>query len=241
MPVKSIKIIKPGSITMDAFEQVDSRLMAFKNLSGVGGGSTVTYIESDARILVDTGFDYENNLTDENVKQNRKNLVHALKNFGLKPGDIDIVFMTHWHVDHFGNVRVFKNSSIITSEAAVEKCRIKVRGAKDGEKIADGVTVIHTPGHTRDHASLLVETERLRYSIPMQAGGRILGIGEVKVCIAGDSVLTPGFYLADKIWHHNADFYSEDAARESIKRIVASADYVVPGHGSIFKVPNIKE
>lgn len=235
MPVKSFKIIKRGSIPFDAFEPVDSRAVALKQLSGLGGGSTVTYIESDARILVDTGFDCESELTDDNIKLNRKTLTHALKAFGLKPGDIDIVFISHWHVDHFGNYKMFKDSTIMTSEAAVKKCRIEVTGVKDGEQIADGVTVVHTPGHTVDHASLVFRTDRLRKSIPSGSGsGRIIGIGEVTVAVAGDAILTPCFYLSDQTWKYNKDFYSEEASINSVEKLVTQADYIIPGHGDMF-------
>jgi glyoxylase-like metal-dependent hydrolase (beta-lactamase superfamily II) len=236
MPVKSFKIIKRGSIPFDAFEPLDSRAEALKGLAGLGGGSTVTYIESDARILVDTGFDYGSELTDENVKANRRALTHGLKVCGLKPGDIDIVFVTHWHIDHFGNIKLFKDSTIMTSEAAVDKCRIEVTGVGDGEQIADGVTAVHTPGHTADHASLLFRTDRLRRSIPTGSGmGRIVGIGDVTVAAAGDAILSPCFYLSGLTWKHNPDFCSEEAAAASVEKLVAQADYIIPGHGDLFR------
>ncbi|WP_424359812.1 MBL fold metallo-hydrolase [Methanocella sp. MCL-LM] len=239
MPVRSFKIIKSGSIPFDAFEPVDSRAMALKNLSGIGCGSTVTYIESDARILVDTGFDFENTLTDDNVKANKKRLTHALKAHGLKPSDIDILFITHWHLDHFGNVKMFKDSTIMTSEAAVSRVKIDVTGVKDGEQIADGVKVVHTPGHTADHASVVFKTDRLRQSIQTSAGGRIVGIGEVTVAAAGDAILTPAFYATDSIWTQNKDFSSQDAAAASIGKLVDQADYIIPGHGDLFR--NVKK
>ena len=165
MAVRSFKIVRRGSVPFDAFEPVDSRAMAVKNLAGIGGGSTVTYIESDARILVDTGFEFDSEMTDENVRLNRKLLTRDLKAIGLKPSDIDILFITHWHIDHFGNFKLFKDSTIMTSEAAVGKVKVKVAGVRDGERIADGVTAVHTPGHTADHASLVFRTVRLRQSV----------------------------------------------------------------------------
>lgn len=240
MPVRSFKIIKRGSIPFDAFEPVDSRTMALKNLAGLGCGSSVTYIESDARILVDTGFEFESEMTDENVKANRKTLLHALKANGLKPSDIDILFITHWHVDHFGNIKLFKDSTIMTSEHAVDRVKLQVTGVKDGEQIADGVTVMNTPGHTADHASLVFRTDRLRRSVQSAgAGGRIVGIGEVTVAAAGDALLTPSFYMADKTWSGNRDFSSNADAVASAKKLTDVADYIIPGHGDIFR--NLKK
>jgi glyoxylase-like metal-dependent hydrolase (beta-lactamase superfamily II) len=234
MAVRSFKIVRRGSIPFDAFEPVDSRAMAVKNLAGIGCGSTVTYIESDARILVDTGFEFDSEMTDENVKLNRKLLVRDLKAIGLKPSDIDILFITHWHIDHFGNYKLFKDSTIMTSKAAVDRVKIEVAGVKDGEQIADGVTVVHTPGHTPDHASLVFHTDRLRKSIQAGAAGRIVGIGEVTVAAAGDAILTPSFYMGDQVWTKNRDFSGEEAAKESVKKLVDRADYIIPGHGDMF-------
>jgi glyoxylase-like metal-dependent hydrolase (beta-lactamase superfamily II) len=234
MAVRSFKIVRRGSIPFDAFEPVDSRAMAVKNLAGIGCGSTVTYIESDARILVDTGFEFDSEMTDENIRLNRKLLVRDLKAIGLKPSDIDILFITHWHIDHFGNFKLFKDSTIMTSEAAVDKVKVEVTGVKDGEQIADGVMAVHTPGHTVDHASLVFHTDRLRRSVQAGAAGRIVGIGEVTVVAAGDAILTPSFYMSEKIWMQNRDFTGAEVAKESAKKLVDQADYIIPGHGDMF-------
>ncbi len=232
MPVKAIKIVKQGTIGWEAFEEPETHVMAMKRLSGIGGGSTVTYVESDAKILVDTGFDYENNRGEDNVKRNKKALIHALKGFGLKPSDIDIVFITHWHYDHFGSLGAFRRSRILASEP---REGFKVEPVKDGEAIADGVQVMYTPGHTKDHASLLLHTEKLRYSTRNERGGSIMGIGCVDVAIAGDAIPTPLYYMMDSQWTYNPAFYSREKGLESMRKLGEHADYIVPGHGSIFK------
>lgn len=236
MPVKTIKIVKQGTISWDAFEEPDSPIMAIKRLSGIGGGSTVTYVESDARILVDTGFDYESDRGEDNIKKNRKALVHDLKDFGLKPSDIDIVFITHWHNDHFGNLGVFKHSRIMASQPLEG---FEVETVKDGEAIADGVRVVHTPGHTIDHASLMLRTEKMRYSTRDKHGGTIMGVGCVDIAIAGDAIVTPFYYMTDGQWTYNPDFFSREKGLESMRKLGEQADYIVPGHGSIFK--NVKK
>lgn len=237
MPVKAIKIIKQGTISWEAFEEPEMHVMAMKRLTGTGGGSTVTYIESDAKILVDTGFDCESDRSADNVKRNKKNLVHALKDVGLKPSDIDIVFITHWHYDHFGNLGAFKKSRILASRPLEG---FKVEMVKDGEAIADGVHVVYTPGHTEEHASLLLQTEKLRYSMRNErGGGSIMGIGNVEVAVAGDAIIAPSYYMMDRLWDRNPNFYSAEKAIESVRKLEDKADYIVPGHGGIFK--NVKK
>lgn len=233
MHVKSLKIIKQGTLTFDAFEKPELSLIGLKKLAGVGGGSTVTYIESDKKILVDTGFDFEENLSRENIKQNNEKLIHSLNYFGLKPEDIDILFITHWHLDHFGNIDLFKNCEILTSSIAEPP--IDAIGIPDGRYIADGVKVIHTPGHTKDHASLLLKTENLQYSLSTGGGGRIYRVGEKNIVVAGDAVVSPFYYYSNRIYKHNQDFFSKKAGLESVEKIKNTADYIIPGHGGIFR------
>ncbi len=224
MHVKSLKIIKQGTVTFDALEKPELSLIGLKQLSGVGGSSTVTYIESDKKILVDTGFDFEENLSRANIELNNIKLIQSLDYFGLKPADIDILFITHWHLDHFGNIKLFRKSEILSSV-----------GTPDGKYIADGVKVIHTPGHTKDHASLLLKTEKLKYSYSTGRGGGIYHIGKLNIIIAGDAIVSPLYYYTDKIYNHNQDFYSKEAALQSVHKIRKVADYIIPGHGGIFK------
>jgi glyoxylase-like metal-dependent hydrolase (beta-lactamase superfamily II) len=208
--------------------------MAMKRFAGAGDGSTVTYIETDKKIIVDTGFDHESDLSDENIKRNEKALKRALADHGIKPKDIDIVFITHMHRDHFGNLGVFKHSEIVASEAA-SAIFPEVRGARDGEQLADGVQVMYTPGHTADHASLMLSTEKLRYRKQSgSSGGSILGIGSVKIAIAGDAIVSPGHYIMNKLWDQNPNFYSVEKGMESMGKIIETADFIVPGHGGLF-------
>ncbi|WP_321421374.1 MBL fold metallo-hydrolase [uncultured Methanobacterium sp.] len=233
MHVKSLNIIKQGTLTFDAFEEPDLSLIGLKKLAGVGGGSTVTYIESDKKILVDTGFDFEENLSKDNIKQNNIKLTQSLDHFGLKADGIDIVFITHWHLDHFGNIDLFKNSEILTSNTA--EPHMDAVGIPDGQYIADGVKVIHTPGHTKDHASLLLKTENLQYSLSMGSGGRIYRTGELNIVVAGDAVVSPFYYYSNRIYAYNQDFFNKEAGLESVEKIKNAADYIISGHGGIFR------
>ncbi|NCN65006.1 MAG: MBL fold metallo-hydrolase [Candidatus Altiarchaeum hamiconexum] len=226
MPVKSVTIIKEGTICIEAFEKPKSGILAVKEFCGVGSGSTVTYVESDVKIIVDTGFDFENVQDMGNVERNRRNLIFALSSFGLKPEDIDVVFITHWHCDHFGNLDVFNHSKILASEGVAKNRGFDCKGVRDGEEIADGVSVIYTPGHTKDHASLLLE---------------VLGRSKSIIAVAGDAVVSPSYYILNKVWNYNGDFYSMEAALESMRKIKEVSDYIIPGHGNIFKNSEKKE
>jgi glyoxylase-like metal-dependent hydrolase (beta-lactamase superfamily II) len=158
---------------------------------------------------------------------------------GVRSEEIDMISLTHWHLDHVMNIKVFPGSEIVLSQSAVETHSFDYRGVNDGEQLAEGVKVLYTSGHTRDHASLLLETDHLRYSMRTEKGGRIMGIGKVRVAVAGDAILSPGYYLTGSLWTYNGDFYSEEAARESRQKLHEQADFIIPGHGVIFQ--NIKK
>jgi len=234
MAVTDIRIIKQGTLALDWFEPPKSNIIAMKYFCGIGGGSTVTLLRSDTTILVDTGFDNESDTSEDNIRANKKRLIHDLKIAGFSPRDIDMIFITHWHADHSMNRGIFRDCEIVMLNEAVERHHLNFTGATPGERIADGIVVLPTPGHTVDHASLLVKTENLRHTARSRSGGRIRGIGNVSVVVAGDAVVSPACYCTGNVWPYNQDFYSEEAAHESTKKIQEIADYIIPGHGGMF-------
>lgn len=236
MCVKDVKLIKVGTLTIEAFERPDSNLVAMKYFCGVGGGSTITYIETeDRKIIVDTGFEYETDISEGNKERNQKILVEAMGNFGLSPDDIDCVFITHWHRDHFGNIGVFKDAEIIVLKSLADHFGLDFTGVSDDESIAEGVNVLATPGHTEHHASVVLQTERLVYKESFELRGRISGIGSPRIVVAGDAIVSYAYFIQNKVWDYNSDFFSAEKARESIKKISAVADFIIPGHGGLFR------
>lgn len=178
-------------------------------------GSTVTLIKTDKIILVDTGSFLD-----------KERLINELKKENLTPEKIDVVILTHAHLDHIVNTYLFKNSKIFC----------KLRGGlypgqihypkggylqrfeiKDGVKIAEDVELILTPGHTEDMISVVVNTD------------------EGRVVVAGDAIANESWIdlnkIADPISVTNIDAYNE-----SRKKVLNLADYIIPGHGKKFKV-----
>ncbi len=178
-------------------------------------GSTVTLIKSDKNILVDTsGFKQE-----ENLKQ-------QLANENLTFEDIDIVFLTHLHLDHICNVHLFPNAIVycklfggdypgqrhFPKEGTLERFDLK-----DNVEIAKDVLVIELPGHTSDLIGLVVETEKGKVVIASDA----MGTEKNK-----DISNKPPVML---LWN-------EEAYDNSRKKILEVAEYIIPGHGDMFKV-----
>jgi glyoxylase-like metal-dependent hydrolase (beta-lactamase superfamily II) len=216
-----VKIIKVGTLCHEASEMASTFNLQIKSDLGIGGGSTVTLIETNKRILVDTGYDCEWIDTPDNNKSNAQSLRQSLSKQGITPHDIDVVFITHWHKDHFGNLGIFKKAQFLASALLVKRYGFKdFIGLNDGRKIGDGVKVLLTPGHTFDHTSVLVNTE-------------FNGV-KARITIAGDAIISHSYFQAGRIWRYNADFYDREALNNSALRIVGSSDIIIPGHGVPF-------
>ncbi|MDY0393472.1 N-acyl homoserine lactonase family protein [Virgibacillus halophilus] len=75
-------------------------------------------------ILVDVGFnnkDYGKVLADRFGVENWQSPKTVLKEVDVKPEDIDTVFVTHAHFDHFGNIEDFPNATFYMQEKEISK------------------------------------------------------------------------------------------------------------------------
>jgi glyoxylase-like metal-dependent hydrolase (beta-lactamase superfamily II) len=174
--------------------------------------STTTLIrEGDLNIIVDPGM-------------NRKLLLEFLRKEDLSPDKINYVILTHYHLDHsllagiFENAKVLDNSDAYSWDGKIEPHKGKVPGTD--------IEIIRTPGHDMFHCSISVKTEEFG-----------------KVVIAGDV-----FWWADNekqktdkenlIRHKDPYMKNKEELAESRKKILEVADYIIPGHGKMFKVEN---
>lgn len=96
---------------------------------------------------------------------------------------IRYVFDTHLHADHVSAGRALADAAgaeyVLFADAAAN---FSFRGVRDGEALELGnvlITVLHTPGHTPEHISLLV-TDRTRSDEPWFAlTGHTLMVGDL--------------------------------------------------------------
>ena len=131
---------------------------------GSVGYSTISLLKVGNRnIVVDTG-----------PASRRGLLFKALQARDLTPDDIDTVILTHLHWDHCQNTDLFRDARILVHPTELDYARNPNRGdfavawyvaetldkarvdlVSDGDSIAEGVSVIDTPGHTKGHISIL--------------------------------------------------------------------------------------
>ncbi|MBV8107934.1 MAG: N-acyl homoserine lactonase family protein [Hyphomicrobiales bacterium] len=154
-----------------------------------------------------------------------------LRTIGIGPTDVKRVVLTHMHIDHDGGLAAFPTSEVLISPgelAAASGIAGRLRGylpdrwprgfdpkplvldsvaygpfARSRRLTANGAIVaVATPGHTRDHLSVIVED------------------GDAAVFIAGDASYTEEAMLAGQIDGVGAD---EDAALATLAAIRAFA------------------
>jgi len=198
----------------------------------------------DGPILVDTGVGFGNALIDELYRPSRAELRLVLAQLGVELDDVVAVVNSHLHFDHCGqNPALFGGAAAFYSQAAelqaVEADRFYTdagwalapaaqrRALHGDEELADGVTILATPGHTAGHQSVLVE-----------AAGRRVVIG-AQVVWHGDELATE---VASRA---NVDPIPElqSAAVDSIRRLKSlhpevvhlshCPAYVPPGHDGV--------
>ena len=126
------------------------------------------------RLLIDTGH--------PNVSEYQSILRGVLDKGGIS---IERILLTHWHEDHVGGVKdVYKFlkakplvhkyiCSNLANDNGYLPSGVECQYVSDGDKFEiEGATlrIIHTPGHTDDHISILLEEERAIF-----CGDSILG------------------------------------------------------------------
>ncbi len=138
---------------------------------------------------------------------------------GLRPQQIDLVFVTHHHGDHRYGLPLVTHAPWLMASDEIATWR--AHAPEDGEQIArfcaaEGalpieIALLPTPGHTLTHHSLAFDC----------AWGRVL--------VAGDAVMTYDHWLHDEGHTNSVDFA---LASETIRRAKSVYDWVIPGHGN---------
>ena len=177
-------------------------------------GSTVTLIKGRNNIIVDTGSFLD-----------KEPLINALGKEGLTPEDIHVVIITHLDLDHIVNTYLFNRAKIFCKfrggdypgqihfplEGCLERTDLLKKGLID-----EDIELMLTPGHAEDMVSVIVNTP------------------EGKVVVAGDAF--PSKEWMDFTRQPSTIVTDVEKFNESRRKILDRADYIIPGHGGMFKV-----
>lgn len=167
---------------------------------------TTVLIESNGRkVLVDPG--------------NHPSLLEFLERRSVWKEDIDMIFATHHHPDHTMNIGWFPGVPVVDGEYVYEETRISPHS---GRIPGTDIDVIPTPGHSPEHASLLVRSP------------------EASTVICGDLIwwTRDEAPFTDREWFMgHPDEFAEDPeqlARSRERVLSLEADIHIPGHGKPF-------
>lgn len=144
---------------------------------------------------------------DPGVLEDQKILIDKLKDEGLTVEDVNIVCITHSHIDHYRNIGMFPKAKTLEYYGLWHKQTVE----DWKEQFTDDIKIIKTPGHDYSSITLLVKTDQ----------------GIVAIC-------------GDVFWKENSpedDIYASDKEKlkHSRKKVLEMADYIIPGHGAMFK------
>jgi len=168
---------------------------------------TITLVKGSKNIIVDTGNPID-----------RKIILKKLNEEGIKPNRVNYVICTHGHSDHVSNNNLFPKATFILSYDISKGDEYTFHNFREigCYRIDEHVEVIYTPGHTVQDISVIVKTE--------------IGV----VAITGDLFECEEDLQIERLWRD----FSEDPEKQLIsrERILRIADYIIPGHGDIFKI-----
>lgn len=172
---------------------------------------SITLLKGPHNVLVDTGNPWDKDLILDGLKKNE-----------LTPEKIEYVVCTHGHSDHVGNLNLFPHSIHIVSFDICVGDQYSSHGFAQGipYEIDDYVEVIPTPGHTGSDVSVLVRNTDI--------GGTVAITGDLFECF--EDLENPS------LWQDNSE--KPETQEQSRIDVLKMADYIVPGHGKMFKVPD---
>ena len=147
-------------------------------------------------------------IVDPGVLEEQQILIDKLAALGIAVADVNLVFITHSHLDHYRNIGLFPRAKTLEFWGLWSGSQVQPRPTQ----VTPDIEVIGTPGHSADSLNLLVTTN----------------LGKIAIC--GDVFWKEG--------QPRLDPYASDPAAltQSRQTLLDSADWIIPGHGPMFKV-----
>lgn len=148
---------------------------------------------------------------------NREKLITSLEKENLTVSDIDYVILTHNHTDHTLLAGIFENAKVLNSSEIYDNDK---QTAHNNAIPETDLKLLQTPGHVSDHCSVVVPASEGTYVIA----------GDVFWWMDNEE------QIVDVDKKDPVHVSSMEKLVESRRKILDIADYVIPGHGKMFKV-----
>jgi glyoxylase-like metal-dependent hydrolase (beta-lactamase superfamily II) len=173
----------------------------------VASSTTCLITTVDKKIITDPGC-------------NREKLLKVLDKEGLTTDAIDYVFLSHCHPDHILLAGIFEKAKFVTFDTNLVYDKDLLLEF-DKYEMGNDIEIIETPGHVLEHLSLIVNTPE----------GKIAIAGDVIWWVDGEKQV----FDINQEDHSQAKGMDMEKLVESRKRLLAVADWIIPGHGKMFK------
>lgn len=178
----------------------------------VASSTTCLITTEDKKIITDPGC-------------NREKLLEALGKEDLTTDDIDYVFLSHCHPDHILLAGIFDKAKFVTFDTNLIYDKDLLLEF-DRHEMGKDIEIVETPGHVLEHLSLIVNTSEGKVAIAGDVIWWVDGEKQVFDINQEDHTQAKGMNMKDLI--------------ESRKKILEVADWIIPGHGKMFRNPKKK-
>lgn len=160
---------------------------------------------------------------------------------GLRPEQIDTVFLTNFRPAHRGGLAVFTRAKVYLHEREQEAVRQRLEellkelpeGDEDHDRVAAELEILDSTTPAPDQIAKGVDLFPL-FGFTPGGSGLLVAQPTLTVLIAGDAVATQDHFLAGQVL---PDPFDVGAAKESLQEVYDIADVIVPGHDNVFLNP----
>jgi glyoxylase-like metal-dependent hydrolase (beta-lactamase superfamily II) len=160
---------------------------------------------------------------------------------GLRPEQIDTVFLTNFRPAHRGGLSLFTRAKVYVHENDQQAFRQHyepmleelAEGDETREALERELAVLESCHAAPDELAPGVDLFPL-FGYTAGTCGLLLALPTMTVMIAGDAVATQEHFLAGQVL---PEPYELEAAKESLQEVYDIADVVVPGHDNVFLNP----
>ncbi len=163
---------------------------------------------------------------------------------GLRPEQIDTIFLTNFQAAHRHGIGYFDHASKIMHEPEQQFARQRLEGLlrdapeedEDRKALESDMDLLETMGVADDKLAPGVDLFPLPGYTPGTCG-LLISAPTSTLLIAGDAIATLDHFLAGQLLPDSQDL---QLAEDSLREIYEIADLIVPGHDNIFANPRMQ-